>query len=189
MSPNNLFDRGNGYHCHACNASGRKHGDCRYWDNIGCDTCPICPACHGDTKGRGHPDIRWGLGRCPRCQGGGVLHEDDCRHHDHGPCTRACPPCGCVAAWPGDPLAALVAATRALIAALPACDECSRPATRAIVRGGARRCDLHGASMPDYPRAIPLRKLHEMLDTLDKTNPPRETPRQGRRSRTLRPAR
>jgi hypothetical protein len=47
----------------------------------------------------------------------------------------------------------------ALIDALPKCDECSKPATRAFRRGEGRWCDACGFVAPEYPRAAPLRAL------------------------------
>lgn len=67
-------------------------------------------------------------------------------------------------------LRALRDAARALIAALPRCDYCDRPATRVYGRGGARWCDVHGtrdspsgSDVPEYPRATPLRALVALL--------------------------
>lgn len=71
-------------------------------------------------------------------------------------------------------LAAERARTDALVASLPKCDECPRPATKAVRRGEGRWCDEHGdpARMNgrrpfwptlqeprDYPRAEPLRAI------------------------------
>ena len=62
------------------------------------------------------------------------------------------------------------AAARALVDALPRCDFCSSPATRAWERGAARFCDVHAVEgrenlepVPEYPRAAPLRALVAML--------------------------
>ena len=55
--------------------------------------------------------------------------------------------------------------TDALVAALPKCDGCRNPATKAEGRGGPRYCDEHGRALPglpeipDYPRAEPLRAI------------------------------
>lgn len=58
---------------------------------------------------------------------------------------------------------ALRADAQALVDALPRCDQCERPATRAYCRGAARYCDTHGGgelyAVPEYPRAAPLRVL------------------------------
>lgn len=71
-----------------------------------------------------------------------------------------------------DRLLAIEREAWALVEALPKCDECSTPATRAFERGGKRYCDLHGvlppeqrlhapwvSEAPEYPRAAPLRAL------------------------------
>jgi hypothetical protein len=51
------------------------------------------------------------------------------------------------------------AVLRELVDALPRCDHCHAPATRAHGRGGARYCDEHApAGCPPYPRAEPLRR-------------------------------
>lgn len=51
-----------------------------------------------------------------------------------------------------------------LVEALPKCEDCSRPATRAYQRGSFRWCDEHGVydagrlmPVPEYPRAPALR--------------------------------
>jgi hypothetical protein len=71
-------------------------------------------------------------------------------------------------------LTALLADAQGLVDALPKCDDCLRPATRAYFRGGGRYCDEHGTApgsrfscdapeypraAPEYPRAAPLRAL------------------------------
>lgn len=58
---------------------------------------------------------------------------------------------------------ALREAARALVDALPKCDHCSAPATKATKRGGGRWCDEHGPHDADYPRAAPLRALVKLL--------------------------
>lgn len=51
-----------------------------------------------------------------------------------------------------------------LVAALPRCDDCSDPATRAWRRGEGRWCDHHAPpGCPDYPRAEPLRRAQALL--------------------------
>ncbi len=52
---------------------------------------------------------------------------------------------------------------RALIAALPKCDYCDRPATRSYGRNQIRWCDEHGPGVTEYPRAAPLRAAIEAL--------------------------
>ena len=61
---------------------------------------------------------------------------------------------------------AAVAVLRDLVDALPKCSypECTEPATRAWERGGLRWCDDHGAHVPEYPRAEPLRRALELLE-------------------------
>lgn len=63
-----------------------------------------------------------------------------------------------------------------LVAALPQCDECNRPATRAWVRGSDRFCDYHALPdgidqtrpmPPEYPRAQPLRDTIAALKELE----------------------
>lgn len=76
-------------------------------------------------------------------------------------------------------LRVLVAAARALIAALPACDVCGAPAMRAFGRGGGRWCDVHKIQtgrrlvdgmelreyeVPEYQRAVPLRYLMTLTE-------------------------
>lgn len=55
-----------------------------------------------------------------------------------------------------------------LVQALPKCDQCESPATRAYRRGAARFCDNHGAVVPPYPRAQPLRDTIAALAELRK---------------------
>jgi hypothetical protein len=62
----------------------------------------------------------------------------------------------------------LVDATRRLIAALPKCDACGAPATRAHRRGEARFCDHCGPEVREYPRAQPLRDTIAALAALEK---------------------
>ena len=56
--------------------------------------------------------------------------------------------------------------TNALLDALPKCDNCSAPATKARQRGAGRWCDVHGQGaygvappVPDYPRADAIRAI------------------------------
>lgn len=49
----------------------------------------------------------------------------------------------------------------ALVDALPTCDDCGAPATKAVFRGGGRWCDGCGPLYADYPRAAPLRAWQE----------------------------
>jgi hypothetical protein len=61
MTTSTTPDRGDGYHCGHCpGAAGRMHAgpDCRFYDNCGCDACPPCPACGGDSRGRSHPEAK-----------------------------------------------------------------------------------------------------------------------------------
>lgn len=65
-------------------------------------------------------------------------------------------------------LEALEQAARELLAALPKCTFCERVATRAWVRGAERYCDEHGRiatgpDVPEYPRAVPMRKLAALV--------------------------
>lgn len=108
--------------------------------------------------------------RCPRC--------DRPRPHPDGtiPGPDVCilGPTTCrhrAIDWRARCLAA-EAKARALVDALPKCDECGEPATRAWGRGGARYCDVHGkdihgraacVDVPEYPRAAPLRALVAIL--------------------------
>jgi hypothetical protein len=56
-----------------------------------------------------------------------------------------------------------------LVAALPKCSYCDKPATRAFRRGAARYCDDHkavvetGNEAPEYSRAVPLREAVKLL--------------------------
>jgi len=85
---------------------------------------------------------------------------------------------------------AALAALRNLVATLPKCDECARPAARAFRRGSSRWCDVHrvrhqcedywpwcpavrgdGAAhrcgmvdAPEYPRAGALREAEALLE-------------------------
>ena len=59
---------------------------------------------------------------------------------------------------------ALREALSSLVTALPRCDECSCPATRARGRVGERYCDEHGPGATEYPRAAPLRKAIALLE-------------------------
>lgn len=64
---------------------------------------------------------------------------------------------------PGQADAAALAALADLVAALPKCRDCGNPATRAHGRGGGRWCDEHGAGVPEYTRAQPLRRALQLL--------------------------
>jgi hypothetical protein len=73
-------------------------------------------------------------------------------------------------------------ALRALVNALPKCEQHGRPATRAWSRGGMRYCDECGtqqhdknerSEVPDYPRAAPLRAALALLAARDKKGPGR----------------
>lgn len=79
-----------------------------------------------------------------------------------------CPPAALeVVAW----VEGLEKAARALVEALPRCDDldnercrCTRPATKAYGRGTTRYCDEHAPiDCPDYPRAAVLRELLAVL--------------------------
>jgi hypothetical protein len=67
----------------------------------------------------------------------------------------------------GDPVvqvAELRRTLRALVDALPRCDNCPAPATRARRRGEGRWCDGHAPEgCPEYPRAAPLRAALALL--------------------------
>lgn len=81
-------------------------------------------------------------------------------------------------------LCAVAEASERLVASLPKCDDCSRPATRAFRRGEARYCDEHGANIlgheaPEYPRAQPLRDMIAALDALRKAPTPYVLPEPG----------
>jgi hypothetical protein len=64
-----------------------------------------------------------------------------------------------------------IAMTDALVASLPKCDQCEKPATRSPGRGRERRCDDHAhiSRVPgesfycrdEYPRAAPLRAIQQ----------------------------
>lgn len=100
---------------------------------------------------------------CALCDGTGVV--DDAR--DFGRSTMPCP--WCETESHRRARAALRAALADLVAALPKCDQCARPATRAHGRGSFRFCDVHGEGVPDYPRAEPLRRAVALLAATDAT--------------------
>ena len=77
----------------------------------------------------------------------------------------------------------LRAALSDLVAASPECDhhevgmpKCRQPATRAWQRGMERFCDEHGAALhvPEYPRAVPLRRAVALLRGASPAPPEKE---------------